>query len=181
MSTAVAVRRRTQAGPLAGANPTIYTTFDSPIGELILSMRGESLTGIIFPTGRDRRTIDARWRRLDQPFSEVRRQLGEYFAGERTVFDLPLAMAGTDFQRAVWAELMRIPYGRTISYGELARRVGNPAASRAVGSANGRNPIPIIVPCHRVIASGGKLGGFGGGLDTKQWLLSHEATRQTAG
>jgi methylated-DNA-[protein]-cysteine S-methyltransferase len=154
---------------------TIYTTFACPFGELVLTMRDESLVGIYFPTGKDLRAIDGRWRRVDAPFRAVRRQLEEYFAGRRQAFDVPLSMPGTDFQQTVWAELRRIPYGETISYGELARRVGNPAASRAVGSANGKNPIPIIVPCHRVIATGGKLGGFGGGLDTKRWLLSHEA------
>ena len=155
---------------------TIYSTFDGPFGDLILTMRGESLVGLYFPVGKDSRAIDGRWRRSDRPFSKVRKQLSEYFAGRRQTFDLDLSMPGTDFQQAVWAELRRIPYGETIAYAELARRVGNPAASRAVGSANGRNPIPIIVPCHRVIASGGKLGGFGGGLDTKKWLLAHEAS-----
>lgn len=104
----------------------------------------------------------------------------DYFAGRRTEFDLPLAPEGTPFQRAVWRQLQDIPYGETISYGELARRVGNPKASRAVGSANGANQIPIVIPCHRVIAAGGKLGGFGGGLRVKQALLELE-TRTLAG
>jgi methylated-DNA-[protein]-cysteine S-methyltransferase len=102
------------------------------------------------------------------------RQLREYFAGKRAAFDLPLAPEGTAFQRSVWRQLQEIPYGETISYGELARRVGNPKASRAVGSANGANPVPIVIPCHRVIAGDGTLGGFGGGLLTKQTLLTLE-------
>ena len=105
---------------------------------------------------------------------ETIRQLCEYFAVKRTDFDLPLAPEGTTFQRAVWRQLQEIPYGETISYGELARRVGNPKASRAVGSANGANPLPIVIPCHRVIAGDGTLGGFGGGLPTKQTLLALE-------
>lgn len=101
-------------------------------------------------------------------------QLGQYFAGERIEFDLPIEPAGTDFQRSAWSELQRIPFGETISYGEQARRLGDPNKSRAVGAANGRNPIPIVVPCHRVVGADGKLTGFAGGLDTKAWLLDHE-------
>ncbi len=108
-------------------------------------------------------------------YSEVvARQIEEFFAGERHTFDFPLAPKGTEFQKRVWAELLRIPFGETISYGELARRVGNPAASRAVGSANGKNPISLIVPCHRVIGSNGKLTGYGGGLELKEKLLDWE-------
>ncbi len=105
------------------------------------------------------------------------KQLREYFAGKRADFDLPLAPEGTEFQRSVWRNLQDIPYGETISYGELAKRVGNPKASRAVGAANGQNPIPIVIPCHRVIGANGKLTGFGGGLPTKEALLALE-TRQ---
>ena len=105
------------------------------------------------------------------------RQLSEYFSGARTEFDLPLAPEGTEFQRTVWRRLQDIPYGETIAYGELARRVGNPKASRAVGAANGANRIPIVIPCHRVIAANGKLTGFGGGLPIKEALLSLEAKR----
>jgi methylated-DNA-[protein]-cysteine S-methyltransferase len=101
-------------------------------------------------------------------------QLAEYFAGERRAFDLPLAPQGSGFQVEVWRALLRIPYGETCSYGDIARVVGRPAASRAVGAANGRNPIPIIVPCHRVIGSNGSLTGYGGGLPVKRWLLDHE-------
>ena len=106
--------------------------------------------------------------------AEAIRQLREYFAGGRTGFDLALAPKGTEFQRAVWRQLQEIPYGETISYGELARRVGNPNAARAVGSANGANPLPIVIPCHRVIAGDGSIGGFGGGLPTKEILLALE-------
>jgi methylated-DNA-[protein]-cysteine S-methyltransferase len=104
--------------------------------------------------------------------------LAAYFAGELTEFDLPMKMIGTEFQKTVWRELLNIPFGVTISYGELADRVGNPNASRAVGAANGRNPISIIVPCHRVIGSNGKLTGYGGGLERKEWLLAHESKRR---
>ena len=105
----------------------------------------------------------------------VRQQLDAYFAGELQTFDLPLHMAGTPFQKQVWQGLLTIPYGTTISYAELARRIGRPGASRAVGAANGRNPIGIIVPCHRVIGANGTLTGYGGGLDRKEWLIAHEA------
>lgn len=106
--------------------------------------------------------------------AEAKLQLEEYFAGDRREFDLPLAARGTEFQHRVWAELRRIPFGETISYGELATRIGKPTASRAVGAANGRNPLPVVVPCHRVIGSDGRLTGFGGGLPTKQALLDLE-------
>jgi len=110
-------------------------------------------------------------------FTEVSTQLDEYFAGQRTTFDVAMNLEGTDFQRRVWAELSAIPYGETISYGELARRIGNPKASRAVGSANGRNPVAVIVPCHRVIAGDGSLGGYGGGPERKVHLLELERVR----
>ncbi len=114
---------------------------------------------------------------MSGPLAESVRQLREYFAGRRKDFDLPLAPEGTDFQRKVWRKLQEIPYGETISYGELAKRVGNPKASRAVGSANGKNRIPIVIPCHRVIAGDGGLGGFGGGLTTKEKLLALEGKK----
>jgi len=115
-----------------------------------------------------------RWEEDASQFGPVTEQLSAYFAGELTGFDLPMQMNGTEFQRRVWKGLSEIPYGETISYAELAHRVGNPKACRAVGLANGRNPIAIIVPCHRVIATNGALGGYGGGLDRKSWLLEHE-------
>lgn len=115
------------------------------------------------------------WRRDDDLFREAAKQLRAYFAGELTEFDLPLAPAGTQFQQRVWAELQKIPYGSTINYGELARRVGNPKAARAAGAANGSNPISIIIPCHRVIGSNNHLTGYGGGIERKRFLLDFEA------
>ena len=130
---------------------------------------------ITFPTQGRAAKAEAGWVESQRgPVGEAVRQLREYFAGERTDFDLPLAPHGTEFQRSVWRHLQGIPYGATISYGELARRVGNSKASRAVGSANGKNPLPIVIPCHRVIAGDGTLGGFGGGLPMKQALLALE-------
>jgi methylated-DNA-[protein]-cysteine S-methyltransferase len=111
----------------------------------------------------------------------VEAQLNEYFAGKRTTFDLPLEPSGTDFQLSVWKLLRKIPYGVTTSYGELARRLGDPKATRAVGAANGANPIPIIVPCHRVVGSKGELTGFGGGIERKRWLLEHEGALMPLG
>lgn len=150
------------------------TTYNSPVGLLRLTSRGEALTGLYFPNHRHPVATDQDLCEDAGPFVDAIRQLDQYFAGRRTAFDLPLKPRGTDFQQLVWRELRRIPFGTTISYGELARRVGNPNASRAVGAANGRNPISIIVPCHRVIGSAGQLTGFGGGVDTKRWLIEHE-------
>lgn len=154
---------------------TLTTTVASPIGPLTLTWAGGCLTGLHMqgqahmPSGRQGWLEDA------GPFREVTEQLSAYFEGELTEFDVPMYRAGTAFQRQVWDGLCRIPYGATLSYAELARSVGNPNACRAVGLANGRNPIAIIVPCHRVIAAGGALGGYGGGLERKSWLLAHEA------
>lgn len=157
--------------------PTIITTtMDSPIGELTLTSDGERLTGIQMHEQRHLKKIPAEAQRDDGGLAPVVAQLQAYFAGELTDFDLPLEMHGTDFQRRVWTALCEIPYGETISYGELARWVGNPKASRAVGLANGRNPVAIVVPCHRVIGADGSLTGYGGGLDRKVWLLEHEAS-----
>ena len=152
-----------------------YCYFDTPIGELLLAGEEGALTMIGFPKGSMRRDPEADWIFNEQPFEEVRRQLGEYFAGDRKDFDLPLALSGTEFQVSVLEALQEIPYGETTSYGVIAKRIGRPKAVRAVGAANGRNPIPIIVPCHRVIGSSGNLTGFGGGLDTKEALLRLEA------
>jgi methylated-DNA-[protein]-cysteine S-methyltransferase len=156
---------------------TYYTTCESPIQTILLTSDGTALTGLYMVEQRHGPQIGADWVRQDDaiPFAEAKRQLAAYFAGELTVFDLPLAPQGTDFQRRVWEELTRIPYGVTLSYGELARRIGQPGSSRAVGLANGRNPISIIVPCHRVIGANGKLVGYGGGLPRKEALLAHEA------
>jgi methylated-DNA-[protein]-cysteine S-methyltransferase len=154
------------------SDATYFSQFPSPLGDLLLVSDGEALTGLHMADGA---APGPDWLRDDGMFKEVRAQLTEYLAGERRTFDLPLRLMGTTFQRRVWDELLRIPFGETISYAELARRVGQPGAARAVGSANGRNPIGLIIPCHRVIAADGGLGGYGGGLDRKRWLLRHEA------
>jgi len=153
-----------------------YSFFSSPIGDLLLSSDGNALTGLsmVEHRGGPAPRPDQGWRRDDSAFRAVREQLSAYFAGSLRDFQLRLGMEGTPFQRLVWEELQRIPFGATCSYAELARRIGRPGASRAVGSANGRNPIAIVVPCHRVIAADGTLGGYGGGLDRKSWLLQHE-------
>ena len=152
-----------------------YCYIESPIGELLLAGDHDALAMIGFPQGSMRREPESDWVQNDEPFAEAARQLAEYFAGERHEFDLPLRLNGTEFQLLVLDELRQIPYGETTSYGDIARRIGRPKAVRAVGAANGRNPIPIVVPCHRVIGSGGALTGFGGGLDTKKALLQLEA------
>jgi methylated-DNA-[protein]-cysteine S-methyltransferase len=152
----------------------LTTTVDSPVGPLTLTAADGFLTGVHMHEQRHARTASTEWIRDDAWFTQVTAQLEGYFAGELRTFDLPMWLHGTEFQRQVWSGLQAIPYGETISYGELARRVGNPGASRAVGLANGRNPIAIIVPCHRVIGSNGQLTGYGGGIDRKSWLLEHE-------
>ena len=151
-----------------------YDVVQSPIGRLILASDGTALVGVWMANASPE---DANWQRLegdDDILTQTRMELDEYFDGRRHTFDVPLAPNGTEFQRSVWSALTKIPYGKTISYAELARRVGKEAAVRAVGAANGRNPIPVIVPCHRVIGSDGSLTGFGGGLPRKKWLLQHE-------
>jgi methylated-DNA-[protein]-cysteine S-methyltransferase len=158
-----------------------YAYLETPIGTLLIVGDDASLHRIAFPERGHAAKPGPGWQESKRgPVGEAMRQLREYFARKRTVFDLPLAPEGTAFQRSVWRQLHEIPYGETISYGELARRVGNPKASRAVGSANGANPLPIVIPCHRVIAGDGTLGGFGGGLPTKQTLLALE-TRSSTG
>jgi methylated-DNA-[protein]-cysteine S-methyltransferase len=152
----------------------LYTTMPSPVGELLLLGDGQTLRGIHLQEGGRRAALDGRWARDAAPFATARAQLEEYFAGERTAFELPLAAAGSDFQRLVWRALDEIPYGETVSYGELARRIGRPGAARAVGLANGRNPISIVVPCHRVIGAGGALTGYAGGVARKRFLLGLE-------
>ena len=154
---------------------TIYTTLDSPVGALFLTSNGEAITELFMEKHKGGPKPIGDWRRDDEPFREAANQLRAYFAGELTEFDLPIATGGAPFQQCVWAELRKIPYGSTISYGELARRIGNPKASRAVGAANGNNPISIIIPCHRVIGSNGKLTGYGGGIERKKFLLEFEA------
>lgn len=159
-----------------------YCYLDTPIGKLLIAGNDEGLHRIVFPTKgnpREPAEPEAGWIESSRgPLHEAVRQLNEYFAGKRTEFDLPLVPAGTGFQKSVWRQLQEIPYGQTISYGELARRVGNPKASRAVGAANGSNPLPIVIPCHRVIGSTGKLTGFGGGIPVKEALLALESKQR---
>jgi methylated-DNA-[protein]-cysteine S-methyltransferase len=149
---------------------TAYTLLPSPLGPLLLTGGDDGLTRVLLE-GPD---PAPGWVRDDARFTEAARQLGEYFAGERAAFDLPLHATGTAFEQGVWDELRRIPYGETTSYGELARRLGHPRAARAVGRANGRNPLAIVVPCHRVIGASGALTGYAGGLDRKRALLALE-------
>lgn len=153
---------------------TTYTTITSPIDPLTLVARDGRLIGIYCQQHKGKPEIAEDWKEDPEPFAEPIRQLQEYFQGSRREFDLPLAPDGTEFQQQVWAELRRIPFGETISYGELARRINNPKAVRAVGLANGRNPISIVIPCHRVIGANGKLTGYGGGLERKKRLLELE-------
>jgi methylated-DNA-[protein]-cysteine S-methyltransferase len=149
---------------------------DSPIGRLLLAGDGSSLIQVCFQSGPRPQQPANDWIADGAPFRAAIAQLGEYFAGERHRFELQLAPRGTEFQRQVWRALTEIPYGKTVSYGELARRIGKPSAPRAVGLANGANPLPIIVPCHRVIGADGSLTGFGGGLPIKRKLLALEST-----
>ena len=152
-----------------------YCYLDTPIGELLLAGDETGLSLVGFPCGKMRQEPRPDWTLDEVPFAEARTQLLQYFAGERTQFDIPLRLSGTEFQVRVLEELQRIPYGATVSYSDIAERIGRPRAVRAVGAANGRNPIPIIIPCHRVIGRGGSLTGFGGGLETKAALLRLEA------
>ena len=153
---------------------TSFTQIESPLGPLLLVSNNAGLCEIQFMNGRHAAHVKPEWKKNPAALKEPVRQLRAYFAGELQDFDLPLAPQGTEFQQNVWAELCKIPYGETISYGELARRIGNPNASRAVGLANGSNPIPVIIPCHRVIGANGKLTGYGGGLHIKEKLLALE-------
>jgi len=152
-----------------------FSYFESPIGRLLLTSDGTALTGLYMEPSRKAQCTDG-W--LEDvtvaPLSATVRQLTEYFEGTRREFDLPLRLQGTVFQQRVWRQLTEIPYGQTWSYGQLATRIDKPSASRAVGLANGRNPISILVPCHRVIGADGSLTGYGGGIERKRWLLVHE-------
>ncbi len=155
----------------------IYTYLPTVIGPLLLAGEMEpmeTLHLVAFPEGKGRREPEADWLRQDDALPKSRRQISEYFAGERREFSLNLAPSGTAFQERVWWELAKIPYGSTVSYGEMAERIERPTAVRAVGAANGRNPLPIVLPCHRVIGANGSLTGFGGGIDTKRRLLEME-------
>ncbi len=155
-----------------------FTYFDSPIGRLLLTTDGTELTGLYMEISRKPQSTQGCVEDGSvAPLPETVRQLSEYFAGTRRKFDLPLRLNGTAFQQRVWRELGEIPYGETWSYGQLAQRINKPGASRAVGLANGSNPLSILVPCHRVIGANGSLTGYGGGLERKQWLLAHEGLR----
>ncbi|HEV8146647.1 MAG TPA: methylated-DNA--[protein]-cysteine S-methyltransferase [Bryobacteraceae bacterium] len=159
-----------------------YQFLETPIGTLLIAGDERAIHRIEFPKNGMAGKPQTGWIESARgPVGDAVRQLREYFAGERIDFDLPLAPEGTAFQRGVWKRLEEIPYGETISYGELAKRVGNPKASRAVGAANGQNPIPIVIPCHRVIGANGKLTGFGGGLPTKEKLLNLEKAADKRG
>ena len=151
-----------------------YCYLDTPIGELLLAGDEDALCMVEFPSDGERQPPQPDWQFSEEPFTDAREQLSAYFAGARTSFNLPLRPGGTDFQLQVLDELQKIPYGTTTSYGDIARRIGRPKAVRAVGAANGRNPIPIIIPCHRVVGSNGDLTGFAGGLSIKKALIRHE-------
>jgi methylated-DNA-[protein]-cysteine S-methyltransferase len=153
-----------------------FTTYESPIQTLQLVSDGQSLIGLYMMSEKHSLQQQSDWVEDDAiaPFPETKQQLNEYFAGTLTEFDLPIQLHGTEFQQKVWEVLKTIPYGTTMSYGELAKQLNQPNASRAVGLANGKNPVSIVVPCHRVIGANGKLTGYGGGIERKQWLLSHE-------
>ncbi len=153
----------------------LYDTFDSPIGALTVAGDSQGIHHILFENNRYDAKGRERWQHDTAALREARTQLLQYLHGERTTFDLPLAPHGTDFQLRVWKALADIPFGATWSYVQLARHIGQPTASRAVGAANGRNPLPIVLPCHRVIGSSGALTGFGGGIQTKAALLRLEA------
>jgi methylated-DNA-[protein]-cysteine S-methyltransferase len=154
--------------------PTSFTHLESPIGTLLIVGDADGLRQILFSSNGSPARPEPDWQESPSALDEVARQLRAYFVGELEAFDISLAPKGTPFQQKVWSELQKIPYGDTISYGELARRIGNSNASRAVGLANGSNPIPIVIPCHRVIGSNGKLTGYGGGLPIKGKLLALE-------
>jgi methylated-DNA-[protein]-cysteine S-methyltransferase len=159
-----------------GADTMRYALIISPLGELFTARDEFGITMLYLPTGKNAVTVDPEWRRDDNAFDDLRPQLSEYFAGQRREFVLPLNARGTPFQKRVWAALLEIPFGETVSYGATALAIGTPTASRAVGLANGQNPISIVVPCHRVVGANGSLTGYGGGLAAKQWLLQHEAS-----
>ena len=160
-----------------GLQTRYFAEMDSPIGGLLLTATPRGLTGVFTRKHRTSPETGAGWIHDPERFAEARGQLDDYFAGRRKEFHLPLDLAGTTFQLLVWEALQRIPYGQTVTYGQLARGIGRPKAVRAVGAANGRNPVSIIVPCHRVIGSDGSLTGYAGGLDVKRALLDLEAGR----
>ena len=154
---------------------TYYSYTESPVGRLLLSGSRDMLKVIGFPEGKRVWAIKPDWQRWDEPFKNIRTQLAEYFSGQRREFDVEIAPEGTAFQLSVLKALQQIPYGETCTYGDIAERIGSVNAMRAVGNANGRNPLPIVIPCHRVIGANGSLTGFGGGLTAKRHLLTLEA------
>ena len=156
------------------SNKIFYTIVESPMGPILLAGNDEGLTELNFQAGKRPTTIAPDWEENATPFAETIAQIQAYFAGELQEFSLCLAPTGTPFQITVWQELQAVPYGETISYNELARRIGKPKAARAVGMANGANPLPLVVPCHRVVGSDGRLTGYGAGLLIKEALLTHE-------
>lgn len=158
-----------------------YSEMESPLGPLLLTGNGAALASLYMHDQKHRPALPSSYQRDDRVFARVREQLRAYFAGELQNFDIPLAPSGTAFQEEVWQALRTIPYGAIETYGSLAARIGRPGASRAVGLANGRNPIGIIVPCHRVIGANGSLTGYGGGIDRKRWLLEHERRHAQVG
>lgn len=153
---------------------TLYSFYQSPAGRIILTLEDGHLTGLWFEGEKHSSAIDPSWKQDESAFKSIHRQLDAYFAGKLTHFDIPLKVSGTPFQEQVWKALGEIPYGQTWSYAQLATHIGNPKAVRAVGTANGRNPLSIVVPCHRVIGADGSLIGYGGGLDKKAFLLQLE-------
>ena len=153
----------------------LYTTVESPLGPLLLLGDNRSLCGISLQDGPRPATVQTGWVHTPEPFAVAALQLREYFEGRRTTFELRLTLLGTSFQQDVWTAVETIPYGATLSYADIARRIGRPDAARAVGFANGKNPIPIIVPCHRLVGSDGALTGYGGGIERKRFLLDLEA------
>ncbi|MCY4613391.1 MAG: methylated-DNA--[protein]-cysteine S-methyltransferase [Nitrospira sp.] len=158
-----------------------YCIVKSPVGRILLAGNARALTHLSFQDGRHPVDPDPQWTYSEKPFQRPIRQLNEYFSGKRKTFTIALAPQGTPFQQRVWQALRTIPYGRTLSYGQIAKAIGQPTAARAVGAANGQNPVSIIVPCHRVIGSNGKLVGYGGGLSIKDALLVHESTYHPRG
>jgi methylated-DNA-[protein]-cysteine S-methyltransferase len=158
---------------------TSYTYMESPVGRLLLAGHDTGLSRVDFSERGGRAPRDG-WHPAEAPFREAIRQLTAYFEGRLRAFDFPVAPEGTPFQLAVWNALREIPYGETVSYAEMARRMGQPRAVRAVGAANGRNPLPIVIPCHRLIGSDGRLTGYGGGLHVKEALLALERRGRTS-
>lgn len=171
-------RRQTELFHDMPLEVTHYSIYPSPIGDLLLTSQAGELTGLFIIGQKHTPRIEASWVCDESQFQNVTCQLDEYFGGSRTEFDLPLRLVGSDFQQRVWKELTQIPYGTTTNYGELAKRIDNPRGSRAVGLANGRNPISIIIPCHRVVGANGDLTGYGGGLAAKRWLIDFESHRR---